>query len=490
MFKKIYPLLILLLAVALRFGTVFKLLVFTPDEVYQAYLAQTIIKNFHIIWIGISAGSFGMFLGPLWIYVIYPFLAVFKGDPVVLGYIASAFGVGATFLLYRIGKKLFSQKVGLIASLLYAALPILVYYDQKPYPSAVTFLSLLIFLSIYMSKYSNLWWTVFAAAYGFVFHVHLSLVLLILPAIYWAWTYRKNINRKTVFLSVCTFVLTISPLIAFDYFHKGSNIGAPLGLLKTAASGSVKLPASYHFDSLFNSLGRLWYLAPFKNNSDEILYFCTKSDLSTYTRPPWLISVLSLGLFLYLLLRKATWKDEKTRLLMLFCLVFVASYTFAPFINPYEYYLLGFFPLFLLLISSLFDAFKKPVKVFAYILVFVVVIGGIFTSFSASGDFGLETKKNVVAKTIGLVGNHPYTLESDGDCHKYEGWRYIFSVYGRAPERSDEDSTFAWLYPEEVTQTPADYLVVVKETRAPTEVKPGYKYSFIEGGFSVFIYEP
>src|SRR3990167_5328210 len=101
--------LILTLAAVLRLAFLPKLMVFTPDEEYQLYLANTIIKNFHIIWIGVSTLGFDFYMGPFWIYIIYPFVALFKGDPIVLGYISSILGVFTTFLLYFLGKKMINN---------------------------------------------------------------------------------------------------------------------------------------------------------------------------------------------------------------------------------------------------------------------------------------------------------------------------------------------------------------------------------------------
>lgn len=75
------------------------------------------------------------------------------------------------------------------------------------------------------------------------------------------------------------------------------------------------------------------------------------------------------------------------------------------------------------------------------------------------------------------VGNNSYDLASEGECHQYEGWRYLFAVYSRAPERSDIDSTFGWLYPNEIHDTPVDYSVVV--TGHDTG-KLGFSYKIID----------
>jgi 4-amino-4-deoxy-L-arabinose transferase-like glycosyltransferase len=483
-----YILLILLFSAIIRLVTVEKLLAFTPDEEYLIYLAQTIIKNFHIIWIGVSSLGFDLYMGPLWIYVITPPLMISKGNPLILGYFACILGVFSTFLLYWFGQKLFNQKVGLIACLIYAASPLIIFYDQKIYPSGVPLLSLVLATSIYMAKYSGKWWVLFAVAYGMVFHIHLSLILIIFVALYWAILYKKQINIKIILLSVLAFLITVSPLIAFDYFHKYSNISVPIRILKSAKKNPVKINLKYRSSVFLNALGRVFYLTPKRESSDEILFPCIADKITTTTRPNRLFTFFPLLFVILFVIRKNTWKNDKSRLLVLLSASYLIPFLFLPIINPVEYYLLGFFPLLFLIISSVIESFNKPVRYFMYLLVLFYIIFGIYTVTVAKGSFGMITKKVLIAKVMDIIKNEPYELSETGGCHAYEGWRYLFSTYGRRPERSSEDSNFSWLYPDDISKTPAKYSVLISETRVPTLLKGKYKYVFEEGGFTTYIF--
>lgn len=478
--------LILLLSTLLRLLTVSNLLVFSPDEAYQTYLAQTLIKNFHIIWIGMSAGSFDLFLGPFWIYFIYPFLWIFSGDPVILGYIGGILGVITTFLIYLIGKKSFSEKVGLLASLLYAISPLLIYYDQKPYPNGISILSVLMLFSMLMTKFSKWWWVLFAASYGLVFHVHLSLIPVIFVAIYWVISNRKTLSKKVTTVSILVFLMVVSPLIAFDFLHDFSNVSTPLRILKNSSEFSSN---HNHFGTLFESMGRVIYLNPNSNSADEILWPCDSASITTRTTPIWIISLLSMLTLLYFMIKKENWKDKNRRLLILLSFVFLIPFTVLGIINPVEYYLVGFFPIFFLMLGILVDGLKKSAKIWAYTFIGIIVLMGIYTVISAKGEYGLSTKKKLIAEVMNVLGNDPYELDEMGDCHRYGGWRYLFSVYGRKPEKSSEDKSFGWLYPDELSNRETKYSVIIKETRAPSELEPGYKYMIDEGGFSAYIFE-
>lgn len=481
-----------MLAAVIRLASLPRLMVFTPDEEYLLYITQTLIKNFHIIWVGVSALGFDYYMGPFWIYFIYPFVALYKGDPIVLGIISSIIGALTALLLYWIGQKIFNWKIGLIASLLYAVSPLMTYYDQQPYPPNVPFLSLLIIISLYMTKYSKWWWVVFSICYGLVFHIHLSLIMLIFVGLYWAYKNKRQITKGTILLSITAFIITVSPLIAFDYFHKGSNITAPLRVIRTAGVNKTKLNLTNRISIVAGSLGRLIYLEPYKNNADEILHPCFTVKESTYSKPSRIVSLLAilpLLYFVYLTLKNKNKKSDGNRLILLVILAFLIPFIFLSAINPVEYYLLGLFPLYFLIVGYVIESFTKKVKPVFYLCLILFVIYGIFTIINARGDFGIAAKKRLIEKVGQVIENRPYELADLGGCHKSGGWRYLFSIYLRKPERSSEDPVFKWLYPGEVSVVPEEYYVMMKETRAPISVKEGYKYKLEEGGFTAYIYK-
>lgn len=475
-----YLSLILLLAGGLRLLTLSKLMVFTPDEEYLLYIAQTLVKNFHIIWIGVSALGLDFYMGPFWIYIIYPFVAIFHGDPLVLGVMTSILGVGTTYLLYVIGRKVFNDSVGFVASLLYASSALLVFYDQQPYPPGVPFLSLLMFFSLLKTKESKRWWIVFSVFYGMVFHIHLSLFLIVFVAIYLAFSQRRQLTRKIIICSTCVFVAVISPLVAFDYFHKASNITVVVRIFQTFGKSKTSINFPARISNLTQAFGRAFYLSGGRNSADEILYPCIINPLSTTTKPNLVFCAVVLLLFLYFF--------TKNKLIFLFSLAFLVPFLFMKIFNPIEYYLLGFFPILILVVSAALVDFAKKYKFIIFLFVAFFVLHGIYTVFVARGDFGIDTKKIIINKVMNIVGDAPYELSEDGDCQGYGGFRYLFLAYGRKPERSFEDKTFAWLWPDEVSKILPKYSVLITETRSQVKVDLGYIAKINEGGFTIFIY--
>lgn len=490
-FKKdrIILILILVVAIIVRLVPLEKLMVFSPDESYILYIVQTIVKDFHIIWIGVSALGFDFYMGPGWIYFLYPFVALFKNDPLVIGVISSLIGVITTWVIYWFGKKLFGIKVGLLAALFYGTSSLIVYYDQQPYPNAVPLLSLLMALSLYMSKKSKKWLYLFAASYGAVFHIHLSLVLIIFAGIYWVLRH-KLLDKKTFIISTIIFLITISPLIVFDYFHKASNITAPIRIIQTLNNNKAKPPLNKKLYSAVRVLSRLWYLDAGNSNIDEILYPCNTSNEAQTTQAKLPLIILGLTILIFFFRGKDLWSNEKKNLLFILSLCFIVPYLVLNSINAVEYYLLGFFPIFFIIAAYFFTSFKKPLNYIIYILISLFVIYNVYTVFVASDEYGLRAKKIMVNKVMQAIDNATYELSEEGGvCQGAAGWRYMYITYGKRPVRSSEDKSFSWLWPDEIGSGKAKYSIVMEERRTPKRKHEGYKTLITEGGFNAYIYE-
>ncbi|MBI3103782.1 glycosyltransferase family 39 protein [Candidatus Daviesbacteria bacterium] len=489
--------LILLISLFLRFYNLPNSFVFAGDEEYQAILAQSIVKDFHIIWVGVNAAHTGFYLGPYWAYFTAFWLAIAKGDPLITGYISSAIGVLTTLLIILTGATLFSKKAGLMAGLLYATLPLMVFFDQKYWnPTPIPFLSLLMLISLSQLKKNPNWAILFAAGYGLVFHTHLSLIPIIFVAIFWIVKEKIKLPQKTVLLSLTAFLLMIAPLIAFDYFHKGSNLTTPLRFAEITSDYRNNINPLHHFRAFFQTMGRIYYLAPFGNNSDEVITSCTNASrinnppvdgISKRFTPPVWLSFLGLGILIIFLLQRKTWQSANTRLLSLFLLSIIIFFLLFPG-GAFEYYLLGIFPL-LLFIPGILATYFPKLKILITGAVLILSILGVYSIITNNPQFGYGAKKSLIKQTANIIGNQPFELKQTGLCHFYEGWRYLFVLNGKKPERSESDEGLGWLYPEEITQNPVKLEIILSEERAGVNFATSGARVLKSGGFSAYIFE-
>lgn len=490
--------LIIIISGFLRFYNLPNSFVFAGDEEHQAILAQSLIRDFHIIWIGVNAAHLGFYLGPYWAYFTAIWLFFSKGDPLITGYVSSFIGILTTLLIILAGSSLFNRRTGLLAGLLYATLPLMVFLDQKYWnPTPIPFLSLVLLLALCKTKQNPKWLIVFSAGFGLIFHTHLSLILLVFIAGFWLIKQKIRPSRTVLALSIITFLLMIAPLIAFDYFHKGSNITTPLRYNEISSDYRNKINPTHHFQALFQVLGRIWYIKSPSNNADEVITSCTRASrigsplqtdsISQRYNPPVLLSLLGLIILLLFLLNPKTWKNKNHTLLALFIIVITGSFLFFPG-GAYEYYLLGIFPLLLFLPGIISDYFNR-FKILIVLASFLATALGIFTVISNKTDFGLESKRILITKIATIIDNKPFELKQTGLCHFYEGWRYLFTLNGKRPEKSESDQGLGWLYQEEITQKKAVYTIVLSESRVPVDFNTKNSIKIKSGGFTAYIFK-
>ena len=296
---------------------------------------------------------------------------------------------------------------------------------------------------------------------------------------------------------MCSFILMLAPLIAFDYFHKGSNITTPLRFRAITSDEVNKIKPLFHFQALFQTLGRVWYLKPPSLNSDEVIAQCapssrtdTKKELVMYSErfnPPFLLSLLGATVLLLFLINRQTFQKNSHFLLGLFLATIMVSFLLFP--GPsFEYYLLGTFPLLLFLPGIFLGYFRK----FKFVIVSAVImlsVLGIFSVLTNMADFGLTNKMILIEQVIAQTGSEPFELKQTGICHTYEGWRYLFALQGRTPERADSDEGMGWLYEEEITKAPARYTVIMSESRVPVWFDTANATIISSGGFTAYIFK-
>lgn len=486
---------ILILSAFLRLYKLPEIAIFTFDEEHQITMARTIVNDFHLIWIGVSASNLGFYMGPFWVYFTAFWLWLSKGDPLITNYIAAILGIITTFTIYLLSEKMFSKKAGLIASFLYASLPLFVFFDQKYLtPTPVPLLSLLLFFSLYKTFFSDKWWIFFAGLYGLVFHTSLSIFPYGLLAIFLFFKQRKNISRKNIFLSIITFIIVISPLLIFDYFHNWSNLTTPLRFREfTANSQSADISSRLNYFS--ETLGRIWYLKPGLSSADEIPFACgtifrdkfPEYDFdSIRTKPSYFLSLASILVLIIFLILPGTWKKREVRMLALSVISLAGAFLFFHG-GPFEYYLLGLFPLFLIVFSYLICLLPRKVFFTFLFLIITIAVTGINTVLNVDKSYGLKVKKELIKEVISYVKESPFELENNGVCHEYDGWRYLFTVYGRRPERSNTDQSLAWLYPAETTDIKTRYKVIMSEAKILPKVDTAKTVIIERGGFKAYI---
>lgn len=90
------------------------------DEARDAYISQSIYKNFDIKLIGPPANAPNLFHGPFYWYLIGPIHLLSGGDPYLLSIVFRFLNALGVFLVFIIARLYFGNGVGVISALLYA----------------------------------------------------------------------------------------------------------------------------------------------------------------------------------------------------------------------------------------------------------------------------------------------------------------------------------------------------------------------------------
>lgn len=485
------------LALILRIYNLHNLFVFTIDEEYLFTQAQTIVKDFHLIWIGLSV-SVGFYMGPMMTYITALLIFLFK-DPLSGGYLAAIIGSITAMLIALIAKDIFNNKAGLIAGLLYAVLPLIVFYDQRFWNNTlVPIISLLLFYSLYKAVKNPKWWVLFGFLSGLIFHTNLTLFPYILIGFVFFLRNIRRISFKILAISIGAFIIVYSPLLIFDYFHNWSNITSPFRFKSDSVYKNESIQVDKHFRALFNFLGRFYYLNIGGTNVDENHWGCTsvsgnnvpayRDKYSTYTNPPLLTSLISLLLIVIFILSKKTWQSLSRKILALIIVLTYGFFLIFPG-GALEYYLLPIFPLLVFIPAILISDMKGRIKTLFLGLMAGVLLYSIVVVLNSNPQLGIGSQKRIIENVMNVVKDEPFELHEMGECRGFAGWRYLFTSYGRVPVKSSIDSIFGWLYPEEINKNlSSKYTVIVFEKRAIEIKKPVNSVAeFEEGGFKAYV---
>lgn len=132
----------------LRFYRLRELTTFGGDQgVDYQFVAQMIMSG-RLRLLG-PITHVGIFLGPLYYYLLIPFFVLFRFDPIAAPFFFALVGSLTVGFVYILARKFLSNSIAFLASLLYAASPVIIESSRAPsQPDLIPFLSTVFLLSI------------------------------------------------------------------------------------------------------------------------------------------------------------------------------------------------------------------------------------------------------------------------------------------------------------------------------------------------------
>lgn len=224
--------LILLIGLFLR---VYKLEIFYPwghDQDLFAWIAKDIVIDHHFRLIGQQTTIIGVFIGPLFYYLMALFLLLFHMNPLSSAIPITIIALLTIFSFRLVFSKFFGNKVGLIGAFLYAVSPGMVFFSKWAVPTQPTTLwsawYLYVLLSILKGDVPLIALSILV---GLIWHIHVAFIPLLLLLPFSLWLSKKSwntikISKKSISVSILAFFILMFPFFAFEVRHNFQQIKA------------------------------------------------------------------------------------------------------------------------------------------------------------------------------------------------------------------------------------------------------------------------
>lgn len=467
--------LIIILGAFLRLYKIKDYIVFLGDEGRDSLVVYNILHG-DLTLLGPTSSVGGFFLGPIYYYLMAPFLWIFKYDPVGPAVMVALIGLLTIFLVYKLGKEIFSTNAGLIAALLFAVSPIVIKYSKSSWnPNVFPFFTLISLYSLYLAITKNKWWLFILAGFLMGINLQIHYLATFVGAIMFFYVmfadFKKNkqwlINLiKRYILMFAGFMVGFTPFLAFEARHSFTNSTNIINFIfnspDTGAGGQVFSNLGHVFLRLFGGL-TLSYPLPvyFEYFSSNILQIWLLGSV--------LLGLISIGFFLFKFLKK--YKDKKIyrKYLLIFIWGLFGIGLFMLYKKEiYDYYLGFLYPLpFLLLgflLSEVIAKYKTLGKFAVSIIVLLLVVISLkFTPIASPGNRQAEQVRMISDFIVSKTNDKPYNFALMAIGNSDHAYRYFFRLRGEDPVVIENPG----IDPNRYTVT--DQLFIVCEKSIPCE---------------------
>lgn len=446
-FSLVSLILILLLAAFMRLYMISDYMTFLGDEGRDVLVAKGILDG-HFTLLGPRASAGDFFTGPIYYYMIAPFLWLFHLDPVGPAVMVALFGVATVFLIYIAGKDFFDKKTGLLAAALYAVSPLVITYSHSSWnPNVVPFFSLLTLYLLYKAVTTVRSWKYYLGVgilLGICIQLHyISLFLAIIVAVS-LFLMHWFLNNKIFIIQLIKYYLQIflgfligfSPFLAFEARHGFPNTRT---ILKFIASDTTKQTyerynAFYQpiADVFFRLFGRLVFHYP----SPDLYGGYSLLQLQLFGL---LVIIFAIASIIVLLLNK-----NKFVVILLSVWLVLGVVLFGFYKKPiYDYYLVFMFPLPFFLIGNLIGRvwdLKKGKMQYGIVLgslLFVGIFGYnlYFQPFQYAPNRQKAQAEEISKFVVSQTNNQPFNfaLLSSGNGNSDHAYVYYLTILGHQP---------------------------------------------------------
>ncbi len=435
--KNRYIFLILIVGFLLRIYGSLQNLAYSHDQDLQAWFIRDVLENRHLRLIGQETSTQGVFIGPLYYYLLIPFYILFDMDPVGGIVLATILGLITIWSFYFVFKKIFSERIGLLSAFFYATSFASVSNDRGVLPTTPVYLWCVWYLyalKLTLDGRLKTSFLIFGLLVGLIWHLNVSLVLL-LPLMFIALLLSKVKRKKIkeIKWGVFTLMLTSLPFILFELRHNFSQLRHVMVSLSTNQGSSLSFS-----DQL------IYVLKLAVQNSVTLIYnFHPRFHLLVF----FIVLVLSL-----LIVKKHLISKNLSVILIVWQFLYVAFFSvYSKSLS--EYYLNGMTLVWILVLVISFDLVIQKSKISALIIgaVFLVLNVNLILDYGELGD-GYLSRRSIVQhiKKDSVERGFPCVSISYMTAPGYDrGYRYMYVLESlKIKPVSDKVPVYSIVYPQ------------------------------------------
>ncbi len=284
-FENIFLLIILGIAIYLRFYNLENTFMFQGDQGRDALIVANIFKEKDPVFIGPVTSIGNMYLGPFYYYFMLPFLYLSYPNPIGPVYAVAALSVITVALIYFVTKKIFNQKIAVLATIFFALSHIVIEHARFSWnPNPAPFFSLLMFYFSYLAvKKDSRYWLLVSIMFSILVQLHYVALLSVAGAGVFLLLHLTKKNKKKdskkllkhIILSILLFLLSLTPLILFDFKHDWRNVQA----LKNIVTKEQSFDLQRKTDRQGVAAVIKFFTVDLKRQSKKVLFDSTFGDL-------------------------------------------------------------------------------------------------------------------------------------------------------------------------------------------------------------------
>lgn len=460
---------LIILAAFLRLYKIADYMTFLGDEGRDVLVVKRLIEgvasilsgNFvgadgKLTLLGPTASVGGFYFGPVYYYMMVPFLWIFNFNPVGPAIMIALLGSLTVGMVYYFGKVFFNNKryffksihvVGFIAAFLYAISPIIIGYSRASWnPNPIPFFTLLACFVLLraIEKEKKIWFILTGFLLGILMQLHfvtvlfVSVVFFFLLLEYGVHTKKKDLIRivKNYTYIIIGFIIGWLPYIGFELRHNFQNTRNFITFILNPESDTEK---TNFFITIFSTFFRLFarLMVNYPSIEKKVIFTPEIILLGLFIG---LLAICSTGLFVYqfLQIHKGNDRDKKRKFSFIFLLIIFGIGLFGFYSKSiYDYYFGFMYFLPFVLVGNLLATLltKNIILKVISICCFAMLVGINFVSnpffYGANGQ--LSQTKEIASFIQQKAKNSRFNFALITGGNSDHAYRYFFELWGNSP---------------------------------------------------------